>query len=103
MQPIGAEILVEDSSIKTILKTASDSVSGKYAFRIPNLAYILSVVKKGYVLLNNFIPDQLTKNYGLQTLKSDVKIVFYNIRFCRTAQSDQKSDQPIGWLMAMIQ
>ncbi|RYE11624.1 MAG: hypothetical protein EOP44_00940 [Sphingobacteriaceae bacterium] len=80
MQPIAAEILVEDSAGKTLIKTASDA-GGRYSFTIPAQAYTLSIVKKGYVLLNDFLPDQATKNYELQTLKPEAKIVFYNIRF----------------------
>ncbi|WP_419802045.1 OmpA family protein [Mucilaginibacter sp.] len=81
MQPIAAEILVEDSAGKTLLKTVSDAVSGKYSFQIPNQAYTLSILKKGYVLLNDFLPDRPGKNYTLEILKPDARIVFYNIRF----------------------
>lgn len=81
MQPISAEISVEDSAGKTLLKTVSDAVSGKYSLQIPNQAYTLSFLKKGYVLLNDFVPDQSAKNYALQTIKPDAKIIFYNIRF----------------------
>ncbi len=80
MQPIAAEVLVEDSAGKTLLKTASDA-GGRYSFQIPQSAYTLSIVKKGYVLLNDFLPSQPTKNYELQILKPEAKIVFYNIRF----------------------
>lgn len=82
MQPLGAEITVEDSAGKTLLKTASDSLTGSYSFQIPNHGYTLSVLKKGYAILNDFLPtDSVRKNYALQKLQSGVKTVFYNIRF----------------------
>ncbi len=82
MQPLGAEISVEDSSGKTILKTVSDAASGRYSFPIPKHGYTLSVLKKDYVILNDFLPaDSSPKNYALKKLQPGEKIVFYNIRF----------------------
>lgn len=82
MQPLCAAISVEDSAGKTILKTVSDSTSGRYSFRIPKHGYTLSVLKKDYVILNAFLPPDFSpKNYALQKLQPGAKIVFYNIRF----------------------
>lgn len=85
MQPLNAEISVEDTSGAIILKTVSDSLSGKYAFKIPpGKRYIICVLKKGYLLLNDFLTADTTaikQNYPLQKLKEGSRIVFYNIRF----------------------
>ena len=104
MRPIAAEISVEDSTGKTLIKAVSDSVSGKYSFPIPNSAYTLSILKKGYVLLNDFVPDQPSKNYELQTLKPDARIVFYNIRFLpNSAAIVNASGNDLKRLLALLQ
>ncbi len=103
MQPLTAEISVEDSAGKTLIKTASDA-NGKYSFQIPQSAYTLSVVKKGYVLLNDFVTDQPSKNYELQTIKPDAKIVFYNIRFLpNSAAIVNASGNDLKRLLALLQ
>lgn len=104
MQPIGAEISVEDSAGKNILKTASDSVSGKYSFRVPNQAYTLSILKKGFVLQNDFLPASASKNYQLRTLKPDAKIIFYNIRFLpNRAEIVNTSGNDLKRLLALLE
>lgn len=85
MLPLAAEITVEDTSGTIIFKTVSDSVRGNYSLKIPsNKNYIISVFKKGYSLLNDFLTaDTVFKqqNYALQKLKEGSRIIFYNIRF----------------------
>lgn len=104
MQPICAEISVEDSAGKTLLKTVSDSAGGKYSFRVPDQAYTLSIIKKGYVLLNDFVPDRPVKNYALQTLQADARIVFYNIRFLpNRAEIVNASGNDLKRLLAFLQ
>ncbi len=105
MQPLCAEISVEDSSGKTILKTVSDSASGRYSFQIPARAYTVSVLKKGYAVLNDFLPDTnlFVKNYALQKLKAGVKIVFYNIRFLpNSAEIVNTSGNDLNRLLALL-
>lgn len=105
MQPLCAEISVEDSSGKTILKTVSDSASGRYSFQIPARAYTVSVLKKGYAVLNDFLPDTnlFVKNYALQKLKAGVKIVFYNIRFLpNRAEIVNTSGNDLNRLLALL-
>ncbi len=85
MLPLNAEITVEDTSGAVILKTVSDSVRGNYSLKIPaNKTYIISVFKKGYSLLNDFLTSDTVlrqQNYALQKLKEGSRIIFYNIHF----------------------
>jgi outer membrane protein OmpA-like peptidoglycan-associated protein len=85
MQPLGAAIVVEDSLGNAVTKMVSDSLSGSYSFKIfPKSSYTISISKKGYVLLNDFLPARAYVNkqdYQLQKLKTGAKIIFYNIHF----------------------
>lgn len=84
-QMLRADIVVEDSLGNAISKTVSDSLSGNYTFKIlPKSSYTINISKKGYVLLNDFLPagtDSIHQNYQLQQLKTGAKIIFYNIHF----------------------
>ncbi|MGI4749259.1 MAG: OmpA family protein [Janthinobacterium lividum] len=105
MQPLRAEIVMEDSSGKTILKTVSDSLSGSYSVNIPAQAYTMSILRNGYAILNDFLleKDRSPKNYALQKLKPGVKIVFYNIRFLpNSAQIINDYGNDLNRLLALL-
>ena len=84
-QPLSAAIIVEDSLGNVVSKTVSDSLSGNYSFKItPKNSYTVSISKKGYVLLNDFLPggtNVIKQDYQLQKLAVGAKIIFYNIHF----------------------
>lgn len=84
-RPLRATITVEDTAGKVVAKSVSDSLTGKYSFKIPSgNNYTVGVDKKGYVLLNDFLPVKTASqplNYQLQKLQPDAHIIFYNIRF----------------------
>ncbi len=85
MQPVTANLTAEDASGNVIAMAVSDSLTGKYSFKIPlESKCTVAIDKKGYALLNSFLPVKtvsVQQNYQLQKLKTGVKIVFYNIRF----------------------
>lgn len=84
-QPLCAEITVEDTSGKVATTAVSDSLTGKFSFKIPSGSYYtIAIEKKGYVLLNDFLPVKTAsqlQNYQLQKVQADAHIIFYNIRF----------------------
>ncbi len=85
MQPLRATITVEDTSGKVAATAVSDSLTGKFSFKIPaENTYTVAIDKKGYVLLNDFMPVKTAsqlQNYQLQKVQADAHIIFYNIRF----------------------
>lgn len=85
MRPLRAEMLIKDSSGKTISNAVSDSLTGRFSFKIaPESNSTISLYKKGYALLNDFLSlgkDSVHQDYQLQKLKTGAKIIFYNIRF----------------------
>ena len=85
MQPLRAAITVEDTAGKAVATAVSDSLSGNFSFKIAaGSNYTVAIDKKGYVLLNDFLPVKTVsqlQNYQLQKLQTDAHIIFYNIRF----------------------
>ncbi len=84
-QPIAATLSAQDGSGHLVAATISDTETGKFSLKISSDARrTISIYKKGYVLFNDFIPVKTAssvQNYQLQKLKTDARIVFYNIRF----------------------
>jgi outer membrane protein OmpA-like peptidoglycan-associated protein len=85
MQPLRAEITAEDTAGKVAATAVSDSLTGKFSFKIPpGNNYTVAIEKPGYVLLNDFLPVKtasLPQNYQMQKVQTDAHIIFYNIRF----------------------
>ncbi len=84
MQPLAATLTAEDASGNRVASAVSDSLTGKFSFKIPaGSKCTVAIDKKGYVLLNGFLPVKTAsqQNYALQKLKTDAHIIFYNICF----------------------
>jgi len=84
-KPLSAIITAEDAAGKTVAGTVSDSLTGKFSFKVPaDVRLTVAIHKKGYVLLNDFLPEGKAlnqQNYPLQKLKPGSRINFYNIQF----------------------
>ncbi|MVN20217.1 OmpA family protein [Mucilaginibacter arboris] len=84
MLPLQAAITVEDTAGKMVAGTVSDSLTGKFSFKVPpEDKLMITISKKGYVLVNDFLSVKTVwqQNYQLQKLKEGARIIFYNIHF----------------------
>ncbi len=108
MVPITATLTVEDAAGKIVATTVSDSLTGKYSFKIPaESKCTVAINKKGYVLLNDFLPVKtvsIPQNFQLGKLKSGARIIFYTIRFFpNSAVIVNASGTGLNWLLYFLQ
>jgi len=108
MAPIAAALTAEDAAGKIVATAVSDSLTGRYSFKIPaESKCTVAINKKGYVLLNDFLPVKtvsIPQNFQLQKLKSDAHIIFYNIRFLpNSAVIVNASGTGLNWLLNFLQ
>lgn len=108
MVPIAAALTAEDAAGKIVAMAVSDSLTGRYSFEIPaESKCTVAINKKGYVLLNDFLPVKtvsIPQNFQLQKLKSDAHIIFYNIRFLpNSAVIVNAPGTGLNWLLNFLQ